>query len=87
MINIYNNNDAIFYQAVGFREEVAVTGFIIFPDMTKSLESSFTELGDGIYYLKVCLKGLKGYKDMDKFGVVIKENDVTKKFETIFVDN
>lgn len=87
MITLYNRDDAILYQTLAFREGVDVSGYIIYPDMSKTVETSFTELGDGIYFLRICLQGREGFQDKDKFGIVIKENGAVTKFETILVDN
>ena len=87
MINSSNEQERIFYQSKGFIEGIVVTGYLINPDTTTSLLHTFTEIGDGIYYLDISIKRLEGFQDVDKFGIVIKENGITKKFETIIVEN
>lgn len=87
MIYSQNEVERIFYQTNLFTEGVVVTGYLINPDTTTSVLHTFTELGDGIYCLDVSIKRRDGFQDVDKFGIVIKENGVTKKFETIIVEN
>ena len=87
MIYSQNETERIFYQTCLFVEGVVVTGYLINPDTTTSLLQTFTEIGDGVYYLDVQIKRLDGFQDVDKFGLVVKENGVTKKFETIVVEN
>lgn len=87
MIYSQNETERIFYQTHLFAEGVTVTGYLINPDTTTSLLHTFTEIGDGIYCLDVKIKRKEGFQDVDKFGIVIKENGVIKKFETIIVEN
>jgi len=72
----------IFYASAGFLAGLAVTGYVIYSDMTKSDILEFEELGDGIY------SGLfpfekKSNKLIERYGVVMKENGVTKLFEIV----
>ena len=45
----YENVFQVFYASAGFQKELTVTGYVIYPDMTKSDVLEFEELGDGIY--------------------------------------
>ena len=72
----------VFYQSLNFQEGLTVTGYVIYPDLTKSDVLEFDELGDGIY------SGLfpfekKSNDRIEKYGTVMKENGVTKLFEII----
>lgn len=78
----YENVFQIFYAAVDFQEGLTVTGYVIYPDLTKSDVLEFEELGDGIY------SGLfpfekKSNKRIERYGLVMKENGMTKLFEII----
>lgn len=72
----------IFYSSAGFRVGLTVTGYVIYPDMSKSDVLEFDEIGDGIY------SGLfpfekKSNKLVERYGLVMKENGVTKLFEIV----
>ena len=72
----------IFYASASFREGLTVTGYVIYSDMTKSDVLEFNELGDGIY------SGLfpfekKSNNLIERYGLVMKENGVTKLFEIV----
>jgi len=72
----------LFYASAGFLEGVEVTGYIIYPDMTKSDVLQLDELGDGIYsgffpFIK------KSNKLIERYGIVMKENGATKLFKII----
>uniref|UniRef100_A0A6M3JXG8 Uncharacterized protein n=1 Tax=viral metagenome TaxID=1070528 RepID=A0A6M3JXG8_9ZZZZ len=72
----------IFYASAGFREGLTVTGYVIYQDMTKSDVVEFDELGDGIY------SGIfpfekKSNNLIERYGLVMKENGVTKLFKII----
>ena len=78
----HENVFQIFYASISFQEELTVTGYVIYPDMTKSDVLEFDELGDGIY------SGLfpfekKSNNRIEKYGLVMKENGVTKLFEIV----
>ena len=78
----HENVFQIFYASVGFQEGLTITGYVIYPDLTKSDVLEFDELGDGIY------SGLfpfekKSNNRIEKYGVVMKEDGVTKLFEII----
>ena len=78
----HENVFQIFYASVSFQEGLTITGYVIYPDMTKSEPLEFDELGDGIY------SGLfpfekKSNNRIEKYGIVMKEDGVTKLFEII----
>lgn len=72
----------IFYASAGFKEDLIVTGYVIYSDMTKSPIVNFDELGDGIY------SGIfpfekKSNNLIERYGLVMKENGVPKLFEIV----
>src|SRR4030042_6303315 len=76
----------LFYSATGFGEGKIVTGYLIYPDFTKSPLTTFNEIGDGIYgasfpYMRKTLE----YEE--KYGIVVKEDEATKLFTTIKMIN
>lgn len=78
----HENIFQVFYASSKFQEGLTVTGYIIYPDMTKSDVLEFDELGDGIYsgffpFVK------KSNNRIERYGVVMKENGVTKLFEIV----
>lgn len=78
----HENVFQVFYASTSFQEELTITGYVIYPDMTKSDVLEFDELGDGVY------SGLfpfekKSNKRIEKYGLVMKEDGVTKLFEII----
>lgn len=78
----HENVFQVFYASAGFKERLTVTGYVIYPDLTKSDVLEFDELGDGVY------SGLfpfekKSNNRIEKYGIVMKENGVTKLFEII----
>ena len=78
----HENVFQIFYASVSFQEGLTVTGYVIYPDLTKSDVLEFDELGDGIY------SGLfpfekKSNNRIEKYGIVMKEDGATKLFEII----
>lgn len=81
-----NYHFQLLYSALGFVAGLAVTGYLIYPDRTKSDVVVFEDLGDGIYagdfpYIR------KTAELDEKYGVVIKENGVVKHFELIKMIN
>ncbi|MCK4789704.1 MAG: hypothetical protein KAV87_38545, partial [Desulfobacteraceae bacterium] len=65
-----------------FQEGLTITGYVIYPDMTKSDVLEFDELGDGIYsgmfpFVK------KSNNQIERYGLVMKENGVTKLFDIV----
>ena len=78
----HENVFQIFYFAINLQEGLTITGYVIYPDMTKSDVLEFDELGDGIY------SGLfpfekKSNNRIEKYGIVMKEDGATKLFEII----
>jgi len=79
----------LFYQASGFVEGLIVTGYFIYPDLHKGNVFTFVEIGDGIYGVVLTpdnLDPLVAEKPtlidlMKKYGLVLKENGVAKKFQ------
>jgi len=74
------------YSTVGFCTGISVTGYLIFPNRTRSAEVTFVDLGDGIY------AGDFPYQRQtnclyEKYGVVIKENGVPRFFGTVQMIN
>ena len=72
----------LFYASKDFQEGLIVTGYLIYSDLTKSDVQTSEELGDGIYsvlfpYIQ------KSNKRIERYGLVMKENGVTKLFEII----
>ena len=87
VIQIRNAKDfKLFYSSHGFNEGLDVTGYLIYPDTSKSSVLHFLELGDGIYVTAVPYE--RKTKEFDeKYGVVIKENGETKHFDFIRIVN
>ena len=78
----HENVFQIFYFAKNFQEGLTITGYVIYPDMTKSDVLEFDELGDGIYsgmfpFVK------KSNNRIERYGIVMKENGVTKLFDIV----
>ena len=74
----------LMYSSVNFVEGLTVTGYLIYPDLTKSSVVTFDELGDGIYW--GCLPNKhKANKPVVRYGVVIKENGVITKFDFLSI--
>jgi len=72
----------LLYKAINFAVGLTVTGYFIYPNTQKSDVFNFVELGDGIY-AAAALKLLQVDSGdlMQKYGLVIKENGIVKKFE------
>lgn len=75
-------NFQLLYSSTEYAEGLTVTGYLILPDLTKSVVVTFEELGDGIYaglmpFIKV------RNRRKERLGLVIKENGVVKKFDII----
>lgn len=75
----------LFYQAEKFATHKNVTGYLIFPDMSKSETFVFNELGDGIYE-KFCDYERKTDSHIEKYGLVVKEDATVKFFDIIHVE-
>lgn len=72
----------LLYSSTGYTEGLTVTGYLILPDLTKSVVVEFEDLGDGIYAgLMPFIKTRNRMKE--KLGLVMKEDGVVKKFEII----
>ena len=72
----------VFYASKGFQESLTVTGYLIYSDLTKSAVQTFEELGDGIYSVLFPYTQ-KTNKRIERYGIVMKENGVTKLFEIV----
>lgn len=80
----------LLYSAVGFTEGLTVTGYFIYPPPSavpaKSDVFTFDEVGDGIYSA-VITHNKQTDSNMEKHGLVIKEDGVVKVFEIIQIQN
>jgi len=81
-IRHHENVFQIFYASAGYQEAVTVTGYVIYPNMTKSDVVEFDELGDGIYSGTFPFEKQSNNRT-EKLGLVMKENGVTKLFEIV----
>ena len=87
MMTAVNDGDSgirLFYTSTCFAEDVNVAGYAIYLDLQKSDEYAFDELGDGVYTTIIPIRKA-GNSSSEKFGFLIKENGVPKKFETVLV--
>lgn len=75
-------NFQLLYSAEKFIVGITVTGYFIYPDLTKSDVFTFDEIGDGIYAISTT-HHWKTDSNIEKYGLVIKENGVVKKFEIV----
>jgi len=66
----------VIYQATSFGEGVNVTAFVYNPDLEKSNELVFVEIGDGFYYLNY------SFISVGVYTMVMLENGVKKKSGT-----
>jgi hypothetical protein len=88
MVESYLGNNRYFYQSNNFKENVAVTGHLLKPGCDSFCPSfDFTEIGNGIYYADLEHENVEGFKNTDKYGLLIKEDGITVKFEIIYVGN
>ena len=76
----------LFYSAVKFKTGKTVTGYFIYPNLTKSDVFTFDELGDGVYTVTITHKKQTN-SNMDKYGLVIKENGSVKRIEIVYIQN
>ena len=74
----------LLYNSVKFKTGLTVTGYIIYPDLSKSAVYTFDELGDGIYNAVIPFEYDSG-ENISKYGVVVKENGKTKQFRLLRV--
>ena len=84
--NLGKGTFQLFYAPFGFKEGLVVTGYLIYPDFSKSPILSFEELGDGVYAVNITYKR-KTMEYDEKYGIVIKENGETKHFNIIQMEN
>jgi len=86
-ILINNKKDIqLLYSARNFVTGLIVTGYFIYPDFQKSDVFTFDELGDGIYSVEI-VHNRRTDSNTEKYGIVVKENGVVKKFEIILIQN
>ena len=76
------DNFQLLYSSIQFATGLTVTGYLIYPDLTKSDPFTFNEEGDGIYSITIT-HSRKTNTNIEKYGLVIKEDGVVKKFEII----
>lgn len=69
----------LLYSSWKFKTGLTVTGYLIYPDLTKSPVMDFDELGDGVYAVAAPYEK-KTQEHDEKYGVVIKENGETMSF-------
>ncbi len=72
----------VFYQSLNFQEGLTVTGYLIYSDLSKSDVQTFEELGDGIYSVLFPYTQ-RSNKRIERYGLVMKENGVTRLFEIV----
>lgn len=85
---LINNEETyhLLYSSQKFVDGLTVTGYFIYPDMSKSDIFTFDPLGDGIYYVKLP-HTRKTSLNVEKYGLVVKEDGVVKKFEMVHIQN
>lgn len=76
----------LLYASRGFHESLDVTGYLIYPNTSKSNTETATEIGDGVYslsfpYVRQTLEW------EDKYGIVVKENGIVRLFGIIRMIN
>lgn len=76
----------LLYSSQGFVTGLTVTGYLIYPDVTKSGVVSFDEIGDGIYSASFSYQQ-KIPEHTEKYGIVVKENGDIKYFGFIEIIN
>lgn len=89
LTSIIINNEPDFhllYSAEDFKEGLIVTGYFIYPNLQKSDIFTFDSKGDGIYSVTIT-HNKQTDSNMEKYGLVVKENGVVKKFEIIQIHN
>lgn len=81
-----NSHFRLLYVATKFRTGLTVTGYLIYPDATKSGTITFDELGDGIY--TQIFPYVRKTRELDeKYGVVMKEDGKVKGVDFIKMIN
>lgn len=76
----------LLYSAVKFKAGKTVTGYFIYPNLAKSDVFTFDDIGDGVYAVTITHKKQTD-SNMDKYGLVIKENGVVKQIEIVYIQN
>ncbi len=76
----------LLYSAGEFKDGLVVTGYFIYPDLQKSNVFTFDAVGDGVYSTEIT-HNKQTDSNMEKYGLVIKEDGVVKKFEIIQIQN
>jgi len=76
----------LLYSAEEFKAGIVVTGYFIYPNLQKSPVFTFESLDDGIYSVEIT-HNKQTNSNMEKYGLVIKEDGVVKKFEIIQIQN
>jgi len=76
------NTFQLLYASSGYTEGLTVTGYLILPDLTKSVVVDFEDLDDGIYAGLMPFTKVRNRRK-ERLGLVIKENGVVKKFEIV----
>lgn len=74
----------LLYSSKDFVGGLSVTGYLIYPDLTKTSVIVFDELGDGIYVGVFPNEHLTD-KTTVRYGVVVKENGITAMFEFLTI--
>ena len=72
----------LFYSSVNFTEGLVVSCYFIYPDLVKSEVFTFNDLGDGIYAAEIT-QVRKPDLNTEKYGIVVKEDGVVKKFDLV----
>lgn len=86
-VQIRNSTEIqLLYSAEKFTTGLNVTGYLIYPDLSKSSVLTFNELGDGIYVAMFPYTRKTTELD-EKYGIVVKENGITKHFDFIKLIN
>jgi len=82
------NDFTMLYSSVNFATGLIVTGYFIYPDLSAGNVFTFTELGDGVYGIRLIPTNLnslvlKESDLMQKYGLVLKENGIVKRFSIV----
>jgi hypothetical protein len=88
MIESHLGDNRYFYQSSKFRTGITVTGYLLVPTCEEFCPGfDFTEVSDGIYYADLEHENEEGFKEVDKYGLLIKEDGTPTKFEVIHIGN
>jgi hypothetical protein len=74
----------LFYSSKGFVEGLTVTGYFIYPNLTKSDVFTFDDQGDGIYTAEIDYTK-ETTLNREKWELVVKEDGVVRKSETVLI--